>query len=208
MGGTQTVVLPNGKIKVFDDREFYSGRGAKYNKTVRHDDLGFVKVSRKEYSAFLKHLKESEKAKADAEQKRLDDLKNYAEFEKKGEYKLVPINENSPAEGSYLLLSEEEKNNKTFNPTRLARTLNIYVDDAKLLLSRGKTYVFATELIYGKPCGRTILLYHPSLSCNSLSIHVSYPDQSFMDSFKHEEWYSAPYAKLLGQTPNKNHFVC
>ncbi len=30
MGGTQTVVLPNGQGKYFDDRALYSGRGAKY----------------------------------------------------------------------------------------------------------------------------------------------------------------------------------
>lgn len=57
MGGTQTVVLPNGKSKSFDDRQYYSGRGAKYNNSVKHDALGIVKVSKKEYSAFLEYLK-------------------------------------------------------------------------------------------------------------------------------------------------------
>jgi len=26
--------------------------------------------------------------------------------------------------------------------------------------------------------------------------------------FKHEDWVNAPYAHLVGQTENKNHFVC
>ena len=60
MGGTQTVVLPNGKSKSFDDRNYYSGRGAKYNNSINHSILGEVKVSKKEYSEFLKFMKERE----------------------------------------------------------------------------------------------------------------------------------------------------
>lgn len=64
MGGTQTVALPNGKSKSFDDRQYYSGRGAKFNKDVRHDIIGVVKVSRKDYADFLKHIGQDAETKA------------------------------------------------------------------------------------------------------------------------------------------------
>lgn len=64
MGGTQTVVLPNGKSKFFDDRQYYSGRGAKYNKDIRHDIIGDVKVSKSDYADFLKHIGEDRATKS------------------------------------------------------------------------------------------------------------------------------------------------
>lgn len=200
MGGTQTVVLPNGKEKNFDDREYYSGRGARYNSSIKHDEIGIVKVSRKEYSDFLKKLREREVAiqarvKQDEErQLRIENAKA------KGIYSL----EDSEYGGRFVELTYSEMETCQFDTCRLANTLNVSVKDVELLHSTGKTYVFARQ----KESGKLIRLYHPSLDCNRLSIHVEFVTEEYFNEFNHDEWASAPFAKLLGQTESKNHFVC
>lgn len=86
MGGTQTVSLPNGKEKHFDDREYYSGRGAKYNSSIRHDEKGLIKVSRKEYSDFLKILKERDLKMKQAVILRAENVKRYEKLKSQGLY--------------------------------------------------------------------------------------------------------------------------
>ena len=49
MGGTQTVVIEGIGRFVFDDRAYYKGRGAKYNKSVMHENLGEVFITKKEF---------------------------------------------------------------------------------------------------------------------------------------------------------------
>lgn len=199
MGGTQTVVLPNGKSKYFDDREYYSGRGAKYNSSIKHHEIGDVKVTRKEYSDFLKMLR-------DREERRLENQKEAAvkavridAAKANGVYSII-----EEEYGTYIELSNEESEGRFFDADRLARTLNISVKDALLLKSCGKTYVFAKQ----KSSDKTIEMYHPDLSANSLSISFSFPSKERILEFDHSEWASAPYAGLVGQTDNKNHFVC
>src|SRR5690606_23432392 len=106
--------------------------------------------------------------------------------------------------GNFIELSDEESYGKYFDAERLARTLDISVEDAELLNSQGKTYVFATQIT----TGRIVELFHASLSCNPLYISYEYVDKKRMDEFDHEKWASAPYAGLVGQTERKNHFVC
>lgn len=203
MGGTQTVILPNGKSHTFDEREYYSGRGAKYNSSIKHDALGEVKVSRKDYSAFIKMMKEREANRkawaieAEATSARIEEAKT------KGIY---TIKQATHGEGKYIELSEKESEGRYFDADRLAATLDISVEDAELLNSRGKTYVFAKQLSTGKK----IELYHPSLSCNSLSIWFDYASDEKVKEFEseRENWTNAPYAHIVGQTDNANHFVC
>jgi hypothetical protein len=200
MGGTQTVVLPNGKSKEFDDRGYYSGRGAKYNSSIRHDIKGEVKVSRKEYSEFLKMLKERELRIAE-NQRRLNDKNCRIELAKsKGIYS---VDGDLTDGGVYVELSNEEVSTNTFDEKRLANTFDISIEDVELLKSKGKTYVFA-ETFYGE----IFRLYHASLECNNLSIHVEKISQKEVDKFNHNEWLNAPFSKKIGQTNNKNHFVC
>lgn len=47
MGGMQTIVLEGAGKFEFDDRQYYSGRGAKYNNVSMHEDLGEIFVSKK-----------------------------------------------------------------------------------------------------------------------------------------------------------------
>lgn len=199
MGGTQTVLLPNGKAKHFDDREFYSGRGVKYNSNINHDSLGVIKVSKKEYSAFLSQLKERENQKALRLKEIAEKEARLLDAKKKGIYTYT-----EEEHGNYIELSTQEQEERRFDAERLAKTLDICVADAELLNSQGKTYVFAQQISTGK----MLELYHPSLSCNRLSIYFGEASEERVASFNHGEWSSAPFAHLLGQTVNSNHFVC
>lgn len=200
MGGTQTVILPNGKSKQFDDREYYAGRGAKYNRSIKHDEIGNVRITRKEYSAFLKMLKVREESKTINLRKAAEKAARIENAKSKNIYSLEVA---GPDGGYYVELSDDEIYNHHFDAKRLSRTLKISVEDALLLNSTGKTYVFAKSTD-----GKTYRLYHSSLDCNNLSIHVSIASPEQIAEFNHEEWASAPYAELLGQTDKKNHFVC
>jgi hypothetical protein len=119
--------------------------------------------------------------------------------EKNGVYSL----ESDGNSGHYVELSALESSSQTFDAERLSKALGIAIEDALLLSSRGKTYVFAkTE------DGRTLLLYHPSFFCNDLSIHVEFVGDDRIKQFNHSEWLSAKYARRVGMTDAPNHFVC
>jgi len=195
MGGTQTVVFPNGMSFYFDDRTYYSGRGVKYNKSINHQLLGNVVISVSHVKDYVLQLNE-----------RAARIIQYRKNEKALELRLKEAKKNkiyTINPGGYVELSENESENKNFDAARLANTLKINIEDALLLNSVGKTYVFAKSedgLIYQ--------LYHSSLDCNALNIHVELATKEMMNGFKSEEWQNAPYASLVGQTANNNHFVC
>ena len=56
MGGTQTILLPSGESMHFDDRKYYSGRGSRFNASIRHHELGEVKVTQRQYDEYQKHM--------------------------------------------------------------------------------------------------------------------------------------------------------
>ena len=195
MGGTQTIVFPNGQEFNFDDRVYYSGRGGKYNAAIKHDNIGRVEISAKEFKAVMKKERETQKsiklmiAERKAKAIRIDAAKKQGVYSKAG---------------NYIELSDNESEGRYFDPARLAKTLDISLKDAELLKSTGKTYVFAKKLD-----GSGILeLYHSSLSCNALSIIVSEATPERMAEFNHNEWAAAPFAEMVGMTENINHFVC
>ena len=49
MGGTQTVVIEGLGEYYFDDRNYYSGRGKKYNNDFIHEHLGNIQVTKAEF---------------------------------------------------------------------------------------------------------------------------------------------------------------
>lgn len=200
MGGTQTVILPNGKFKHFDDREYYKGRGEKYNKSIKHDIKSDVKVTRKEYSYFLKTLKEREKLAKQISVNIKENNKRLSKLKEKGLYGIAQ------GDGyNYIELSHEECCSKSFDSERLAKTLEISIEDCDLLRSQGKTYVYAEN-----KNGKMVNLYHSSLSCNNLSIlfDIDNGEQYAEMNKNRERWLNAPYAGDLGQTAKENHFVC
>lgn len=59
MGGTQTVILEGIGEFYYDDREYYSGRGKKYNNDRMHDHIGNVYVSKEEIDKLAMELAKS-----------------------------------------------------------------------------------------------------------------------------------------------------
>jgi len=200
MGGTQTVILPNGKGRYFDDREYYSGRGEKYNSSIRHDDKGEISISRKNYSDFLKMLKKLDAKKKQAKILRIEELERYENLKGQGLYGIV-----DGGWTNFIELSDEERNGKYFDAERLAKTLDISISDCELLNSNGKTYVYAKN-----GTGQVVNLWHSDTSCNNLSITVDIDNgEKYTEMLKgRDEWVNAPFAHIVGQTTNQNHFVC
>lgn len=198
MGGTQTVVMPNGERFEFNDKETYSGRGAKYNSSINYHIIGDIVVSKKQVSAAIKIQKEREKRIKIVQKENKAEIKRIENAKKAGIYS-VKLSEY----GNYIELSQEEIYGNFFDEKRLAETLKISIEDADLLNSEGKTYVFAKS-----EDGNTYELYHPSLQCNHLSISFNIATAERIAKFKPENWQSAPYADMVGQSSKNNHFVC
>lgn len=198
MGGSQTIVMPNGQRFDFNDKEYYSGRRSKYNSSIRHDLIGDVIVSKKEVAAALKIERERAKMIAQRAKEAKAKDKRILEAKNNGVYSLLKAEY-----GTFIELSDEEERSRHFDAKRLAATLKIAVADAELLNSEGKTYVFASS-----EDGCVYELYHADLSVNYLSIHVSRATTERILEFKPSEWQSAPYADRVGQTHNSNHLVC
>lgn len=198
MGGTQTIVFPDGQRFEFDDREYYSGRGAKYNSSIKHDLKGDIIVSESELKEALKAERERAKRIKQIEREQKAKTKRITEAKNKGVYSLKTYDY-----GTFVELSQEESTGRYFDADRLAATLRISKSDALLLNSEGKTYVFAKSAD-----GNTYELYHSDLSCNNLSISVEVATPERIAKFIPTEWQSAPFARLVGQTSNDNHFVC
>lgn len=208
MGGvTNITITKSGEtihVEQYDEREYYQGRGSKYNSSIKHDlkevTLSCNELTKRwrEAKAYFKNREEAIKEREliqESKSLRVKDAKN------KGVYTFEGFTNSD--EGAYLELSDSEIHNREFDAKRLSETLNIQIEDVELLKSNGKTYVFATSF-----CGETYRLYHPNLEVNNLSIHVQKVDSKEVEKFDHKEWSSAPYAKELGQTENQNHFVC
>lgn len=194
MGGKQTIKFPCGTKFEFDDREFYSGRGSKFNNTIKHQDLGIIEVTKKELRAYVQELNAREKSRKEALKKEKEKNSRILKAEKEGIYTI-------DSEG-FLELSDKEIFGKTFDANRLANTLKISVEDAELLKSIGKTYVFA------KSDGKIYQLYHSSLTAgNNLNIHIKNIEIEKVLEFQ-KEWVHGAYAHLEGQTNKENHFVC
>lgn len=198
MCGTQTLIFPNGQEFNYDDRLYYSGRGAKYNNGARHDIKGIINITKKEVAQVLKAEKLNNKIIRQYQVDLKEKGKRIAKAKDAGIYTLVIYKY-----VQYIELSEQESRMQFFDSIRLAATLNISEQDASLLNSRGKTYVFAKN---GN--GQILELYHPSLSCNNLSISITMPTQYRLAEFNNNIWISAPYAIAVGMSNNKNHFVC
>lgn len=200
MGGTKTLIIDNKQVLFLDQKDIYRGRGNKYNTSIRYDEQIYSITSEQleEYKKLIGKKKYDEQKNISLINKEFKQKqKRIFEADKKGVYSVY---------NNIIELSESERVFNTFNPSKLAKTLNISISDAELLKSRGKTYVFAQKLDNSE----IIELYHADLNNNSLYIHVSKPTEERIKEFKanHSNWLNAPYSHLLGQTENKNHFVC
>lgn len=201
MGGTRKLIVDDEQVAYIDNRDYYSGRGAKYNSLSMHDQQVY-RLSKNDYEKRLnevaKDLFQREKSAAERQKSEKAKAKRIEKAKNDGVYSI-----RREDWGTFIELSDDEAYGKYFDAKRLAKTLEIEVSDAELLKSHGKTYVFAKS-----KSGKTYELYHPSLFVNHLSISVEEVTEDRVKEFNHEEWASAPYASEVGQTSNKNHFVC
>lgn len=195
MGGTQTIQFPCGSQFYFDDKQYYSGRGAKYNNSIKHQDLGLILVSKKDLKKYIDELNEQNKYWRELKKEETAKNKRILQAKKQGIYSISKDN--------FIELSDFEYQNNIFDIQRLAATLKISIKDAELLKSYGKTYVFAKS-----EDGNVYELYHSDLSCNNLSIYVGVATPERIAEFKPAEWQNHPFGYLVGQTKNENHFVC
>jgi hypothetical protein len=163
MGGTQTVVMPNGERHSFDDREWYSGRGAKYNASINHHTIGDVVVTNEEYSAAVeKELARLERVKEN-QMLQSEKSKRQQLAKENGVYDLVEV-----GGLTFIDLTDEEEHSQTFDAERLANTLKVNAAELVDIGGMGKTYVTVKSLD-----GKVYQLFHAALSCNPLRISVS-----------------------------------
>lgn len=161
MGGKQTVVIEGIGRFYFDDRTYYKGRGAKYNKTSMHEDLGEVFVS---YDEFMKAVENRARIAYKMQKNEREDKRRY---KKAYDEAAALVGKTALDKGISLV--------KSF---------------------KNKTYYFIGN----------VLLYK---GYTSEYITIEIVTDEYRASFNWDEWYSAPYASLLGMTPeDKNLFIC
>lgn len=200
MGDLITLTVGD-NVVTHDTREYYSGRGAKYNSSIKHGKIDVVMTEKelnKAYKPIAARIREQKQSVRLHIKNKKEKAARVLLAANEGVYNLV-----TSEYGTFVELSDKESEGKYFDTERLAKTLKISVADAELLNSHGKTYVFAKS-----EDGNTYELYHSSLSCNPLNISVSIAKPERIAEFIPDEWQSAPYAGFLGQTTKANHFVC
>ena len=187
MGGTQIISFENDFLPVvkIDKREYYTGRGSKYNNISMHEHID-VFVSKKDFNDRVNNrassIFEQQKENA-ATNKRMPD------FCKK--YGLKKSNYSGFSEPMGLFFTLETKN-------LIEKELNVDLSD--FFASTGKTYYF-TESKIG-----LLEFYHNHKQ--SFSFNFATPEQVEGFDKNRNKWVSAPFAEILGQNDNPNLFVC
>lgn len=186
MGGTQTISFEDDfiqKIEV-DKRDYYSGRGAKYNSPTMHQHID-VLVSK---SDFDKKVTTRAKTLFERQKEELKKQKALTSFcEKyglsKNKYREISIHDGSVFFEQGIGVGDE-----------------LDVDLTDFYNASGKTYFFAESKI------GLLLFYHNHRQSFSFNFATEEEKSKFYKERK--EWTDAPYAHLLGQNDNKNLFVC
>lgn len=186
MGGTQTIkfqddFLPEIKI---DQRQYYSGRGSKFNNNSMHEHID-VFVTK----AFFNEKVESRaKMLFERQKDEIKAKKQFSDF-----CKLHNLNKsNYTSLYSDCLFFESDK--KEF----VEKELNVDLSD--FFNATGKTYLFAESKI-GLLC-----FYHNHRQSFSFNFTTEEKRNEFISN--RESWISAPYAHILGQNDNINLYVC
>lgn len=186
MGGTQTIrfednFLPEIEI---DEREYYSGRGAKYNNDSMHEHID-VFVSKKEFEERVNqratNLYDRLKNKSIASKA----LRNFCK-------------ENQLNAKNYYFFSENSAYFKFEKKSDVEKELNINLSE--FFNTTGKTYYFADTKI------GLLMFFHNHHQSYSFEIVNEEKKQEFLA--ERESWVNAPYAKEVGQTDNINLYVC
>jgi len=186
MGGTQTIVFEDDflpKIEL-NKKEYYSGRGAKYNTTSMHEHID-VFVTKKEFN---ERVNSRAKSIFNQQKQKADSLKKMADFCKLHGLKKSNY---SGLYGAELFFTFGKKN-------EVEKELEVDLTD--FFNASGKTYYFTSSKI------GNLRFYHNHRQSYSFNFTTDEEINKFQKD--RESWISAPYAELLGQTENKNLFVC
>jgi len=187
MGGTQTITfedefLPEIKL---DKKEYYTGRGAKYNNQSMHEHID-VFVSKKDFNDRVNYRATSifnqQKENAETNKKMSDFCKKYG---------LKKSNYNGFSESMGLFFALETKN-------LIEKELD--VDLTEFFNATGKTYYFTKSKI------GLLEFYHN----HGQSYSFNFTTEEEINEFKvnRDSWIDAPYAHILGQTNNIDLYVC
>jgi hypothetical protein len=186
MGGTQIITFENDflpQIKI-DKREYYQGRGAKYNNTSMHEHLE-VFVTKVQFNEKV----DSRAKMLYAREKELNNRKSeLRQFCKKYELNSKNYTQKGSC-GIYFLFEKQSEIEKELN-----------VDLTDFLNASGKTYFFAESKI------GLLMFYHNNRQSYSFDFATEEQKNRFYS--ERENWVNAPYAHLLGQNNNINLYVC
>lgn len=186
MGGTQTIKFEDDFLPTIelDQREYYTGRGAKYNSNSMHEHID-VFVTKKDFDAKVK-LRASEIfnfEKTQAEAKKV--LKNFCK-----ENDLNLTNYSAFYNGTAFFDADKK--------SEIERELNI--DLSEFFDANGKTYFFAETKL------GLLMFYHNHRQSYSYEVVSEEKRQEFLN--ERDSWVNAPYASEVGQTDNINLYVC
>ena len=187
MGGTQTITFEDNFIEPIeiDKREYYTGRGAKYNSDSMHEHIN-VFVSKKDFEmkVNLRAIEIFSYEKTQSEAKTV--LNNFCK-EKGLNVKNYSAFYNNTA------FFEREKR------TEIEKELNVNLDD--FFSAVGKTYFFAETKI------GLLMFYHNHHQSYSFDMVSEEKRQEFLN--ERENWINAPYAEEVGnKAENLNLYVC
>lgn len=186
MGGTQTITFEDNfipEIKV-DKRDYYQGRGAKYNSASMHEHIN-VFISKAAFNEKVNNRAKMLFERQKEENTRRMELRQFCQ--KHG------LNaKNYTQKGSCGIYFSPE------NKSAIELELNVNITD--FLNASGKTYFFAESKI------GLICFYHNHRQSYSFDFATEEEKNKF--DTDRERWITAPYSYLVGQTNNKNLFVC
>jgi hypothetical protein len=186
MGGTQTITFEDNfieEIKI-DKREYYQGRGAKYNSASMHEHIN-VFISKAYFEEKVNYRAKSFFNRQKEEQLKKKELIQFCQ--KNG------LNEKNYTEKSSCGIYFDRSKQK-----EVEAELNVDLSD--FFAANGKTYFFAESRI------GLVQFYHNNRQSYSFDFTTEERRNEFYAN--RESWVSAPYAYLVGQTNNQNLFVC
>lgn len=187
MGGTATITFEDdflSSIKI-DKREYYIGRGSKYNSNSMHEHIDLF-VSKKEFN---ERVASRGKRLFDYEKEKNEKRRNLIKFCKLNGITSKLYSEFSETMGVFF----DEKFQKEIEK-------ELGVDLTDFFESKGKTYYFANSKI-----GRLEFFHN-----HHQSFSFKFVSEEYENKFKkdRDSWVNARYAYLLGNIYNPNLYVC
>ena len=186
MGGTQKITFEDDFLPAIelDDREYYKGLGSKYNSTSMHEHID-VFVTKSEFEE-----KVNSRAKMFFERQKEDKNKANKLIKFCSSFGLNSKLFSSVSE-NFLFFEKSKK-------SEIEKELNVNISE--FFATSGKTYFFAESNI------GLLMFYHNHHQSYGFEKVTESKRQEFLN--ERESWVNAPFAKEVGQTDNKNLFVC